>query len=186
MRNSIFWDITPCSPLKVNRRFEGTYRLHLHGWRKCEARNNAWKKAPPKRWLTSNGLHGIISEGTEIFRKYISYEFSSLRNGNEIYGTWFLDIIEFIPNAVLYGVWCLSSERLLQRQLSLQCGISRFQKQGYGLKPERQNCYVGTIIPKDPNHGGKYCNWCGRNATIILQVKLRLTCSAYWKARKRR
>jgi hypothetical protein len=28
---TIFWDITPCSPLKVNRRFGGTYRLHLQG-----------------------------------------------------------------------------------------------------------------------------------------------------------
>jgi hypothetical protein len=25
----IFWDITLCSPLKVNRRYEGTYCLHL-------------------------------------------------------------------------------------------------------------------------------------------------------------
>jgi hypothetical protein len=30
MKSSIFWDITSCSPLKVNRRFGGTYRLHLH------------------------------------------------------------------------------------------------------------------------------------------------------------
>jgi hypothetical protein len=29
MKSSIFWDITPCSPLKVNQRFGGTYRLHL-------------------------------------------------------------------------------------------------------------------------------------------------------------
>jgi hypothetical protein len=28
MKSSIFWDITPCSPLKVNRRFGETYRLH--------------------------------------------------------------------------------------------------------------------------------------------------------------
>jgi hypothetical protein len=27
----IFWDITPCSPPKVNRRFGGTYRLYLQG-----------------------------------------------------------------------------------------------------------------------------------------------------------
>jgi hypothetical protein len=26
--NSIFWDITPCSPLKVNRRFGIECRLH--------------------------------------------------------------------------------------------------------------------------------------------------------------
>jgi hypothetical protein len=29
MKSTIFWDITPCSPLKVNRRFGGTYRLNL-------------------------------------------------------------------------------------------------------------------------------------------------------------
>jgi hypothetical protein len=27
MKSCIFWDITPCSPLKVNRRFGGTCRL---------------------------------------------------------------------------------------------------------------------------------------------------------------
>jgi hypothetical protein len=31
MKSAIFWDITPCSPLKVNRRFRGTCRLHLQG-----------------------------------------------------------------------------------------------------------------------------------------------------------
>jgi hypothetical protein len=31
MKCTIFWDIMPCSPLKVNRRFGGTYRLHLQG-----------------------------------------------------------------------------------------------------------------------------------------------------------
>jgi hypothetical protein len=30
MKISIFWDITPCRPLKVNRRFWGTCRLHLY------------------------------------------------------------------------------------------------------------------------------------------------------------
>jgi hypothetical protein len=31
MKDTIFWDITPCSPLKVNRSFGGKYRLHLQG-----------------------------------------------------------------------------------------------------------------------------------------------------------
>jgi hypothetical protein len=31
MENTVLWDITPCSPLKVNRRFGGAYRLHLQG-----------------------------------------------------------------------------------------------------------------------------------------------------------
>jgi hypothetical protein len=32
IKNTIFWDITPCSPLSVNRRFGGTYRLHLQSY----------------------------------------------------------------------------------------------------------------------------------------------------------
>jgi hypothetical protein len=30
-KSTIFWDIGPCSPLSVNRRFGGTYRLRLQG-----------------------------------------------------------------------------------------------------------------------------------------------------------
>jgi hypothetical protein len=37
--SSIFWDITQCSTLKVNRRFGGTCRLHLQGRRIRQARN---------------------------------------------------------------------------------------------------------------------------------------------------
>jgi hypothetical protein len=40
-RSSVFWDIAPCSPLKVNRRFRGTCYLHLllQGRKISEARN---------------------------------------------------------------------------------------------------------------------------------------------------
>jgi hypothetical protein len=31
MKTSVFWDITPCSPLKVDRPFGGVYRLYIHG-----------------------------------------------------------------------------------------------------------------------------------------------------------
>jgi hypothetical protein len=33
MKSPIFWDKMPCSPLQVNRRFGGTYRLHLQNLR---------------------------------------------------------------------------------------------------------------------------------------------------------
>jgi hypothetical protein len=39
MKSTIFWDITPCSPLSVNRRFGGTYRLYLQGKKISSARN---------------------------------------------------------------------------------------------------------------------------------------------------
>jgi hypothetical protein len=28
MKSTVFWDITPCSPLKVYRRFGGTYEYY--------------------------------------------------------------------------------------------------------------------------------------------------------------
>jgi hypothetical protein len=33
MKSIIIWDMMPCSPLSFNRRFGGTYRLHLQGRR---------------------------------------------------------------------------------------------------------------------------------------------------------
>jgi hypothetical protein len=33
MKSINFWDITPCGPLNVNRRFGGTYGLHHQGRR---------------------------------------------------------------------------------------------------------------------------------------------------------
>jgi hypothetical protein len=44
MKSTVFWDITPCSPLNVNRRFGGTYRLHFHGRRIIRARNQCESK----------------------------------------------------------------------------------------------------------------------------------------------
>jgi hypothetical protein len=46
MKSSIFWDITPYNPLKVNCRFGGSCRLYLHGRRISQARNqreSRWK-----------------------------------------------------------------------------------------------------------------------------------------------
>jgi hypothetical protein len=43
MKSIIFWDMTPCSPLSVNRRFGGTYRLHLQG------RRNKFSKKPASK-----------------------------------------------------------------------------------------------------------------------------------------
>jgi hypothetical protein len=45
MKSVISWDMTPCSPLSVNRRFEGTYRLYIQG-----RRNNFSKNQQASRW----------------------------------------------------------------------------------------------------------------------------------------
>jgi hypothetical protein len=55
-KGTIFWDTTPCSPLKVNRRFGGTHRLHLQGRisRERNQRESSWPvgSVPRKRQLT--------------------------------------------------------------------------------------------------------------------------------------
>jgi hypothetical protein len=38
LKRSVFWDITPCSQLKVNGHFEGTYHLYIQGRRISQAR----------------------------------------------------------------------------------------------------------------------------------------------------
>jgi hypothetical protein len=79
MNISIFWDITPCNPLKISRRLGGTYRLHLQGRisRACHLSRWylarliqpwRWIDVPPKHRLSFNGLHGVISQKTVIFK----------------------------------------------------------------------------------------------------------------------
>jgi hypothetical protein len=88
IKNTISWAITPWSPLKVNRRFGETYRLHFQGRIISRARNRSafhllsccflfawlilrpwkWRRhVPPKHRLTFNGLHGVISQKTVLF-----------------------------------------------------------------------------------------------------------------------
>jgi hypothetical protein len=44
MSRSIFWDITQCSTLKVNWRFEGACCLHFQGWSVSQAKIRAWSR----------------------------------------------------------------------------------------------------------------------------------------------
>jgi hypothetical protein len=89
MKRPIFWNITPCSPLKVNQRFGGKCRLHLQGRRissllaTCFMLAFTWPILLPWRWrrhippkcpLTSKGLHGVRksnrTENTMFTNKY--------------------------------------------------------------------------------------------------------------------
>jgi hypothetical protein len=64
LKSTIFWNITLCSLLKVNRRFWVSYRLHIQG-RINKARHKRpwrWTWYVPAKWLlTFNGLHGVVS-----------------------------------------------------------------------------------------------------------------------------
>jgi hypothetical protein len=90
MKSSVFWDMASCSLLKVNQRLGETCRLHLQGWRISRVGNQQegssachlpswwyharlilqpwiWRWHAPLKWqLTFNGLHGVISQKTEL------------------------------------------------------------------------------------------------------------------------
>jgi hypothetical protein len=100
MNSSVFWNMTAYSSMRVNTRFGGTCRLHLQGWIVSHARNQyegmrkqqgeplllpasrlflALLTLQPCRWkrhvpaicrLIFNGLYGVISHKTELFRRY--------------------------------------------------------------------------------------------------------------------
>jgi hypothetical protein len=72
MKSDIFFDITPCSLLKkVNRRFGGTYNLHLHILRISGARNqreNMWQAEPAGSLL---GLFFEYEDGGYVFLRNV-------------------------------------------------------------------------------------------------------------------
>jgi hypothetical protein len=69
MKSSIFWDITLCSPVKVNRSLEGTRHFHLQGRRISQARNqreSRWQAEPAvgilnRREVMTNGFSSLLS-----------------------------------------------------------------------------------------------------------------------------
>jgi hypothetical protein len=75
LKNSIFWDIKPYSPLKIKRRFCGIYYLLLQGLVLSEETNKyetgskvtlkLRRNIPPKRRLTFRGLYGVSSHKRE-------------------------------------------------------------------------------------------------------------------------
>jgi hypothetical protein len=66
MKSTILWDITPCSSLRVKRRFGGTYRLHLQG-RKISRRRNQRES----RWQVE--LCFYPEDGGDMFLRNVSW-----------------------------------------------------------------------------------------------------------------
>jgi hypothetical protein len=85
---SAVWHMTPCSPLKVNGRFEGTHSLRPQFREVSRAWNQAWcllyacfclaysstlkmGYIPPKRRLVFTGVQGVLSQTTELCIKIV-------------------------------------------------------------------------------------------------------------------
>jgi hypothetical protein len=70
MKSTAFWDITQCSLLKVNRRFGGTYCLHLQG------RKLSWaRKQHDSRWLLPSLLSLFFDpeDGGDMFLRNVGW-----------------------------------------------------------------------------------------------------------------
>jgi hypothetical protein len=72
-KSSIFWDISPCSLVKVTGRFGETYRAANYLLQSCSLLGlfvdpeNVGDMSPPKRRLTFAGLRGVISHKMDLF-----------------------------------------------------------------------------------------------------------------------
>jgi hypothetical protein len=78
MNSSLFWDMTPCSPVKVNRRFGRTYRLHLEGRRVSQARNQHVAGSQQRATLMVAGywlVSCIVTFMDPFFRSFIVFFF---------------------------------------------------------------------------------------------------------------
>jgi hypothetical protein len=69
LKNSIIWNKRPCSPIKVNRRYVATCRIHLQGWRLSQTRKQGHQVGPR--------LNSMMLEEQWI-RKYALLPFKTL------------------------------------------------------------------------------------------------------------
>jgi hypothetical protein len=69
LKSIIFWDVTPSSVLSCNRRFGGTYRLHLQGRRKQVLAEIISSTLKIEAICSSelNRLHGVTSQKMILF-----------------------------------------------------------------------------------------------------------------------
>jgi hypothetical protein len=69
MKISIFWDITPYSPLKISRHFGGASLLPVSGWFLL----GVFFDPVHRRCLSaSTGLHDVICQKIELFLSGVS------------------------------------------------------------------------------------------------------------------
>jgi hypothetical protein len=82
MKSSVYPDISPCSPLKVNRLFGGKYWLHLQDRRISKGRNRTKQTGCACYMLHYGFLPGLLFEpedGGDMFVRNVTWLYSGLR-----------------------------------------------------------------------------------------------------------
>jgi hypothetical protein len=70
MKSTIFWDITPSSPLSVNRRFGGTYRLHLQNQKNYE-QETSFRLPPAYTLVSCTAYFSDPEDGGDMFPRNV-------------------------------------------------------------------------------------------------------------------
>jgi hypothetical protein len=138
MKNSVLWDIPPCSPLKVNRRSGGTCRFRLHGSRVNQARKQREAKFC---------LHFNPEDGCNILFRSISRHFTNCTAlyprrdllllvmvlWDQILFPFYFEIYH-LRTPVIYSLWRPEVTKKINNKLYFQCKVQRipaiFIKQG--------------------------------------------------------
>jgi hypothetical protein len=103
LKSSFFWDITSCSPLKVNRHFGGTCHLHLQGQRishaelclpaafaliYCLTYSSTLQVKETCSTEMSDDVHGVISRKTDLSTVNLCMHAHHTRHFHADYDKW--------------------------------------------------------------------------------------------------
>jgi hypothetical protein len=64
-KSTTFWDITPCSLLKVYRRFGAIYHFHIHGRKISRERKPVWKQVACSRAIGVSKFRIVQETGAD-------------------------------------------------------------------------------------------------------------------------
>jgi hypothetical protein len=84
LKNIILWDMTPCSSFGVNRRFGGTYRLHLQACHLllCWFLAELIYSTPKMEAICSSETSVDTQRTTRIFQKMILFITTAVKTSN--------------------------------------------------------------------------------------------------------
>jgi hypothetical protein len=111
MKNTNFWDASPCWPLKVNGRCGGTYSLHFQGRRMGRVRYTAWKQVESRAFITT----AVRNPRSIAFWNFIINVslFCKVHEMHSDYGQWAPIRLHIPETATCIPVWELFCLRVL-------------------------------------------------------------------------
>jgi hypothetical protein len=149
-KSSIFWDITPYIPLKVNRCFRGTYSLHLQGRR----------IRPPKvitllhknqNWIPSSVFSVDLQRAYKIFSKYVQYflkykKRTDGRGWSPLYAITYVALSGHETNKICKIPKCLAfgAQSFFWQGLNV-FGISRFSSEFQAQRNQNESTFNGSF-----------------------------------------